>query len=108
MKEQPKVYKSLEIIPEPEWEGLAEELLNNKVTSIIMGATSSGKSTLARYLIAMLLSKNRVVSLIDSDIGQSSLGVPGTINMKVFKTTGDINIEDSLRQDYGEYARYHL
>jgi polynucleotide 5'-hydroxyl-kinase GRC3/NOL9 len=90
MKGQPKVYKSLEIIPEPEWEGLVEELLNNKCTSIIIGATSSGKSTLARYLIEMLLSKNRVISFIDSDIGQSSLGLPGTITMKVFKTTEDI------------------
>jgi polynucleotide 5'-hydroxyl-kinase GRC3/NOL9 len=91
MKGQPKVYKRLEIIPEPEWERLVEELIiNNKGPSIIMGATSSGKSTLARYLIEMLLSKNRVISLIDSDIGQSSLGLPGTITMKVFKKTEDI------------------
>jgi polynucleotide 5'-hydroxyl-kinase GRC3/NOL9 len=90
MKGQPKVYKRLEIIPEPEWERLVEELINNKGPSIIMGAPSSGKSTLARYLIEMLLSKNRVISLIDSDIGQSSLGLPGTITMKVFKKTEDI------------------
>lgn len=90
MKGLPKVYKRSEIFPEPEWEALVEELFNHKGTVFLMGATSSGKSTLARYLIEKLLSKDTVISLIDSDIGQSSLGVPGTINIKIFKTAMDI------------------
>lgn len=90
MKELSKVYKRSEIFPEPEWEALVEELFNRKGTVFLMGATSSGKSTLARYLIEKLLSKDTVISLIDSDIGQSSLGVPGTINIKIFKKAMDI------------------
>lgn len=90
MKGLPKVYKRSEIFSEPEWEALVEELFNHKGTVFLMGATSSGKSTLARYLIEKLLSKDTVISLIDSDIGQSSLGVPGTINIKIFKTAMDI------------------
>lgn len=90
MKGQPRVYKRLEIIPEPEWEGLVEELVNRKGTAFLIGATNSGKSTIARYLIERLVSKNIVISLVDSDIGQSSLGLPGTINMKIFKTIRDI------------------
>jgi polynucleotide 5'-hydroxyl-kinase GRC3/NOL9 len=90
MKGLPKVYKRSEIFPEPEWEALVEELFNHKGTVFLLGATSSGKSTLARYLIEKLLSKDTVISLIDSDIGQSSLGAPGTINIKIFKTAMDI------------------
>lgn len=90
MKGQPKGYKSSEITPEPEWEGLVEGLVNRKGTALLLGATNSGKSTLARYLIERFILKNIVASLIDSDIGQSSLGLPGTINMKIFKTVEDI------------------
>ncbi|MEW6416838.1 MAG: Clp1/GlmU family protein [Nitrospirota bacterium] len=89
-KGQPKGYKRLEITPEPEWEDLVEGLVNRRGTALLLGITNSGKSTLTRYLIERFISKNRAASLIDSDIGQSSLGLPGTINMKIFKTAEDI------------------
>lgn len=88
-------HKRLEIIPEPEWESLIEELIAHKGTAILIGATDSGKSTLARYLIGKLVSKNSVTSFVDSDIGQSSLGLPGTISMKTFKTDRDIEDFDA-------------
>jgi polynucleotide 5'-hydroxyl-kinase GRC3/NOL9 len=74
----------MEIVPQYEWEGLAEELIKNKGIALLLGATDSGKSSLARYLIERLLSKGIRVSLVDSDIGQSTLGLPGTISMKTF------------------------
>lgn len=88
-------HKRLEIIPEPEWERLIKELIAHKGTAMLMGATDSGKSTLARYLIRNLVSKNSVTSFVDSDIGQSSLGLPGTISMKIFKTAKDIEDFDA-------------
>jgi polynucleotide 5'-hydroxyl-kinase GRC3/NOL9 len=87
---QPKVYEKSEIIPEPEWESLVEELLKHRGTAFIIGASDSGKTTLARYLIKKILSENLSVSLVDSDIGQSSLCLPGTIAMKLFKKPEDI------------------
>lgn len=90
MKGQPKGYERSEIIPEHSWEGLVEGLVNRKGTALLLGATNSGKSTLARYLIERFISKNIAALLIDSDIGQSSLGLPGTINMKMFKKAEDI------------------
>ena len=71
---------------EPDWEVLLHKLLQNKGTALIIGATDSGKSTLAKYLVQKLVSQNINVCLIDSDVGQSSLGLPGTICMKVFST----------------------
>ncbi len=78
-----------EIIPEPEWEYLLGKLIRYKGVALIMGETDSGKSTIARYLIKRLVSKGITVSLVDSDIGQSSLGLPGTISMKVFRDERD-------------------
>lgn len=80
----------LEIIPEPEWEHLLTELKRDRGTAFITGATDSGKSTLTRYLTDRLLSENIKVSLIDTDVGQSSLGLPGTISMKTFSNKNDL------------------
>jgi polynucleotide 5'-hydroxyl-kinase GRC3/NOL9 len=87
---QLKVSEKSETIPEPEWEGIVEELLNHRGTAFIIGASDSGKTTLARYLIKNILSENLYISFVDTDIGQSSLGLPGTITMKLLKKSEDI------------------
>jgi polynucleotide 5'-hydroxyl-kinase GRC3/NOL9 len=72
------------IHPEPDWESLYKELVRGKGAALIMGMTDTGKSTLLRYLIERLIAEGVEASLVDSDIGQSSLGLPGTVSMKVF------------------------
>jgi polynucleotide 5'-hydroxyl-kinase GRC3/NOL9 len=81
---------NMEIIPEPVWEILFKRLTRHKGISVIIGATDSGKSTLVRYLIDRFISGNIKVCLVDSDVGQSSLGLPGTISMKLFVSEKDI------------------
>jgi polynucleotide 5'-hydroxyl-kinase GRC3/NOL9 len=80
----------MEIHPEPEWEGLFRELKKHKGTAMLLGATDSGKSTLAKYLSKRLTGEGITVSVVDADVGQSSLGLPGTISMKVFSNEKDI------------------
>jgi polynucleotide 5'-hydroxyl-kinase GRC3/NOL9 len=81
---------SIEIKPEPEWEILFNRLTERKGLSTIIGSTDSGKSTLARYLINRFVSLNVRACLLDSDVGQSSLGLPGTISMKLFSSENDL------------------
>jgi len=81
----------MEIIPEPEWVELLERLKSSEGIAIILGTTDSGKSTLARFLINNLLADHYRVSYVDSDIGQSSLGLPGTISQKTFYQPEDMN-----------------
>jgi len=80
----------MEIHPEPEWEELFRELRKLKGTALLLGATDSGKSTLVKYLARRLVAETIRVSVIDSDVGQSSLGLPGTISMKVFSKEKDV------------------
>ncbi len=81
----------MEIIPESGWADLLDKLKRNEGAAIILGTTDSGKSTLAKFLIKNLLPENHKVSFVDSDIGQSSLGLPGTICQKTFHKPEDIN-----------------
>jgi len=80
----------MEILPEPEWEGLLREFKKHSGTALLLGATDSGKSTLVKYLTERLIGEGITVSIVDSDIGQSSLGLPGTISMKAFLNESDI------------------
>ena len=80
----------MEIFPAPEWEGLLETLKQQRGAAILIGATDSGKSTLAKYLVEKLVRENIRVSVVDADVGQSTLGLPGTISMRVFYNEKDI------------------
>jgi polynucleotide 5'-hydroxyl-kinase GRC3/NOL9 len=81
----------MEIIPECEWQGIIEELIQYKGTAVLLGTSDAGKSTLTKYLIKELLANRIKVSLVDSDVGQSSLGLPGTICMKRFSRWEDFD-----------------
>ncbi len=48
---------------------------------LLLGATDTGKSTLALYLAKYLLSKGLSVALLDADVGQKDVGPPATIGL---------------------------
>jgi polynucleotide 5'-hydroxyl-kinase GRC3/NOL9 len=80
----------MEILAEPEWEKLLSDLKKHSGTALFLGATDSGKSTLVKYLTGRLTAEAITVSVVDSDVGQSSLGLPGTISMKVLSKEKDV------------------
>jgi polynucleotide 5'-hydroxyl-kinase GRC3/NOL9 len=80
----------MEIVPGAGWEDLFDELMKAGDRAVILGATDSGKSTLARYLMGRLLGAGISVCLVDADVGQSALGLPGTISMKRFAHEKDL------------------
>lgn len=71
--------ESLEI--PPQWEGLVEKIQDERGTVMVIGASDTGKTTLARFLVRELSRRGEVVSYIDGDMGQSVLGPPTTLGM---------------------------
>ena len=76
----------MEIIAPKEWHALLDVLEKERGIAIILGATDTGKSTLAKFLIFNLCKRGLKVALVDADIGQSFLGPPATIGFSVFKS----------------------
>jgi polynucleotide 5'-hydroxyl-kinase GRC3/NOL9 len=82
----------MEIVPGAGWENLFDELRKAGGRAVILGAADSGKSTLARCLAGRLLKAGISVCLVDADVGQSALGLPGTISMKRFSLLKDLDV----------------
>jgi polynucleotide 5'-hydroxyl-kinase GRC3/NOL9 len=65
----------------PSWQTLAAADLSG--TILVVGAPSSGKSTFVRWLVEDLCRTRRRIGWLDGDVGQTTLGVPGTMNLAV-------------------------
>jgi len=76
----------MEIIGPNEWYTIFDTLEEEKGIAILLGATDTGKSTLAKFLIFNLCKRGLNVGLVDADIGQSFLGPPTTIGFSIFKS----------------------
>ncbi len=64
-----------------EWDALAAEPVSGPM--LLIGGPDSGKTTLAFYLYRRWLEKGVRVALLDCDIGQSSIGLPTTMTLRV-------------------------
>lgn len=66
-----------------EWVSIAQRILHQNGIVMVLGKTDSGKTSFIRLLAQYLVKRNRKVGVIDADIGQSTLGPPGTIGMYI-------------------------
>jgi len=62
-----------------EWRSLAEEVEGLRGPFMVVGGVDVGKTFLSTFLSNRLLEAGRRVAVVDSDVGQSSIGPPATI-----------------------------
>ncbi len=58
-------------------------------TVLLLGVSDSGKSTLAGMLARQLAERSGSAAWLDGDIGQSTLGLPTTLNLALVEKGGD-------------------
>lgn len=67
-----------------EWHKLIQKINNNSLKKIIvLGEMDTGKSFFITYMANKLIQLNKKVGVIDSDLGQSDIGPPGTIGFTI-------------------------
>ena len=74
--------------PNRDWEYLARKVVQPQQIVLVIGATDVGKSTFCRFLIERGVASGLRVGFIDADVGQSQIGPPTTIGVKVFASNG--------------------
>jgi len=66
---------------------------------MLIGAIDTGKTTMARRIVEAALAAGRTVGYVDADIGNSSIGPPTCVSLKVVRNRSDlatIDIPDAL------------
>ncbi len=74
--------------PNRDWEHLAQKVIQPQQIILVIGATDVGKSTFCRFLIERGVTSELKVGFVDADVGQSQIGPPTTIGLKVFAPNG--------------------
>ncbi|MCF6159291.1 MAG: hypothetical protein E3K32_12165 [wastewater metagenome] len=67
-----------------EWKSVADQIKSDTKICIIIGKNDSGKSTFCKFLVHYWTSSRIRVGYVDSDLGQSTIGLPTTVSVKVF------------------------
>jgi polynucleotide 5'-hydroxyl-kinase GRC3/NOL9 len=73
-----------------EHEALVERVASSANTVVLIGGLDSGKSTLARSLLATAIAGGRRTAYLDADVGQKCVGPPGTIGLRMLEGTEDL------------------
>lgn len=58
--------------------------------TLLLGGLDSGKTTLARRIAAAGVEGGLAVGVLDADVGQSSVGPPATVGLRVCRATSDL------------------
>jgi len=73
----------------PDWKRLASRIVMPNQRVLVLGPSDAGKSTFCRYLIDYACTASLKVAFVDADVGQSQIGPPTTIGMKLFAPPPD-------------------
>jgi polynucleotide 5'-hydroxyl-kinase GRC3/NOL9 len=79
----------MNIVPGEGWEELLRRLKTLKGAAMFIGRSDSGKSTLVRYLLGEVAAAGIPAALVDADVGQSFLGLPGSVCRRTFHDRPD-------------------
>lgn len=71
------------------YEALAREIAATNIAMLI-GGLDTGKTTIALEAVRIALSEGRTPVLVDADVGNSTVGPPGCVGMKVFSSEADL------------------
>jgi polynucleotide 5'-hydroxyl-kinase GRC3/NOL9 len=63
----------------PEWQGCITSILENPGLVVVIGSSDTGKTTFCAQLLNASVEAGLKTALVDSDMGQSEVGPPGTI-----------------------------
>jgi len=75
------------------YETLARDIAATN-TAMLIGGLDTGKTTIAMEAVRIALSEGRTPVLVDADVGNSTVGPPACVGMKVFSSEADLETLD--------------
>ncbi|MCS6924046.1 MAG: Clp1/GlmU family protein, partial [Fimbriimonadales bacterium] len=74
----------------PEWQQAIETLLPSDGTTLVLGATDTGKSTFCSLLIKLKQGAGQSVGFVDLDVGQTTVGPPAAFSCVLINKPYDL------------------
>ncbi|MCX7845065.1 MAG: Clp1/GlmU family protein [Dictyoglomaceae bacterium] len=69
-------------IPSP-WERIKNKIMEQKGLVVVLGLPDVGKSSFVYYLAKEALKNNLKIGIVNSDLGQSEIGIPTTVSLSI-------------------------
>lgn len=82
-------------LPPAEWGDELDRLGSEGGTVLLLGGSDAGKSTFCRALAQKGCSMGVKTAVVDADLGQSSLGLPGTVTLAISDASAEGWVERS-------------
>jgi polynucleotide 5'-kinase involved in rRNA processing len=82
------------------YEEVIEKALARRGVVMLLGGLDTGKSTLARRIAGRAIDDGLVAALLDADVGQSTVGPPTTVGLKLCRDRADLDPEALARADH--------
>lgn len=80
-----------------------DEVLQRAVAArgvtVLIGGLDTGKTTFARRIAAAGVEAGVTVGIVDADVGQSTIGPPGTVGLRVVRGADDLEADALSRAD---------
>jgi len=80
-------------------QSVVERVAQSSGVVLLVGGLDSGKSTLGRAIAAAGLRGGRAVGYLDADVGQKTVGPPGTVCLRMVREPADLDPEPLSRPD---------
>ena len=81
-------------------QALVDDLVRERGVVMLIGAPDTGKTTLAKKLLAEALRAGRNLALVDGDVGQTTVGPPACVGLKWVRSEADLDrlaVADQMR-----------
>ncbi|HEY7399515.1 MAG TPA: polynucleotide 5'-hydroxyl-kinase [Actinomycetota bacterium] len=78
---------------------LAERAGRERRTALLIGGLDSGKTSLARLMLREAVDAGRTAAFLDGDLGQKTIGPPGTVCLKLVKSEEDLGPDALAEHD---------
>jgi polynucleotide 5'-hydroxyl-kinase GRC3/NOL9 len=73
----------------PQFCALVQEMSASGGVCFVLGRTDVGKSTIVQNLMRLITARGQAVAILDADLGQSTYGLPTTLNLVRFEPGGE-------------------
>lgn len=82
------------------YDEVVERSIARRGVTMLLGGLDTGKSTLARLIARRAVEAGLAAALLDADVGQSTVGPPTTVGLKLCRDAGDLEPEALARADH--------